>query len=226
MDAVDRLVRWTCDALAFVRECLHADPDPGQADALTEVSRSPRLALMASKGTGKTTCCAWIIWWFLLTRPYARIAVTSVSEDSLNDTLWPELALWQSRSPLLQQCFTWNKTRISAKESPETWFVTARTWPKQADPQRQAETLAGLHADHILFVLDESGSIPQAVMGRLSPTSEQSSTNLHAKSRRRGSGKRRRNAKAPARELCLGSLAVANLTAWPTYAGIPRTARS
>jgi hypothetical protein len=53
---------------------------------------------------------------------------------------------------------------ISAKESSETWFVTARTWPKQADTHRQAETLAGLHAEHVLFVLDESGSIPQAVM--------------------------------------------------------------
>ena len=42
--------------------------------------------------------------------------------------------------------------------------ATARTWPRSADPQRQAETLAGIHADHVLFVLDESGSIPQAVM--------------------------------------------------------------
>jgi phage terminase large subunit len=164
LGAVNTLSRWTTDALAFVRECLHAEPDPGQVEALRDVSRTQRLALMPSKGTGKTTTLAFIIWWFLVTRPHARIAATSVSEDSLNDTLWPELALWQARSPLLQQYFIWNKTRISAKESPETWFVTARTWPKQADTQRQAETLAGLHAEHVLVVLDESGSIPQAVM--------------------------------------------------------------
>src|SRR5262249_56383300 len=28
----------------------------------------------------------------------------------------------------------------------------------------QGETLAGLHADHILFILDEAGGIPDAVM--------------------------------------------------------------
>jgi phage terminase large subunit len=35
---------------------------------------------------------------------------------------------------------------------------------KSADRQQQSATLAGLHADYILFILDESGGIPDAVM--------------------------------------------------------------
>ncbi len=35
---------------------------------------------------------------------------------------------------------------------------------KTADRAQQGNTLAGLHADHILFILDESGGIPDAVM--------------------------------------------------------------
>jgi phage terminase large subunit len=162
--ALANLRRWSTDALAFVRECVGAEPDPGQAEALAGLHAHDRHAWMASKNTGKTTLCAWAIWWFLLTRSYARIAATSITEDNLNDTLWPELRLWQARSPLLLRLFTWTKTRIVCNEAPETWFATARTWPKYADPQRQAETLAGIHADHVLFVLDESGSIPQSVM--------------------------------------------------------------
>ncbi|MGE5360617.1 MAG: hypothetical protein ACM3NQ_16500 [Bacteroidales bacterium] len=42
--------------------------------------------------------------------------------------------------------------------------VQARSWAKQADAERQADALAGLHEDFALAVLDESGGIPQAVM--------------------------------------------------------------
>jgi hypothetical protein len=104
------------------------------------------------------------VWNFLATRPHPKIAATSITEDNLNDNLWPELAKWQARSPFLKDQFTWTKTRIVCNAAPETWFATARTWPKSADPSRQADTLAGLHAEDVLFVLDESGGIPQAVM--------------------------------------------------------------
>lgn len=162
--AREKLLRWRDDPVSFVRECFGAEPDAWQADALALFPRVERLAFKACKGPGKTACLAWLIWNFLLTRPYAKVAATSITEDNLNDNLWAELAKWQARSGVLTTRFTWSRTRIVCDEAPETWFATARTWPKSADPQRQAETLAGIHADHVLFVLDESGGIPQAVM--------------------------------------------------------------
>lgn len=42
--------------------------------------------------------------------------------------------------------------------------MSARTWAKGSDQTQQANTLAGLHAEHLLFVLDEVGGIPDAVM--------------------------------------------------------------
>ncbi len=42
--------------------------------------------------------------------------------------------------------------------------MSARTWPKTGDRQQQANTLAGLHADYIMFVLDESGAMPEGIM--------------------------------------------------------------
>jgi len=42
--------------------------------------------------------------------------------------------------------------------------MSARSWPKGGSAEQQADTLAGLHADYVLFILDESGSIPRAVM--------------------------------------------------------------
>jgi phage terminase large subunit len=114
--------------------------------------------------THNTCLLAWLIWNFMLTRPNPKIAVTSITADALADTIWSELALWLDRSPILKQKFTYTKTRIFANEKPETWFVSARPWPKSADAAAQANTLAGLHADYIMFVLDESGGIPSSVM--------------------------------------------------------------
>jgi phage terminase large subunit len=65
---------------------------------------------------------------------------------------------------LAARAFEWTKTRIVSREAPDHWFAVARTWPKSADAQQQAETLAGIHADHVMFVIDEVGSVPQAVV--------------------------------------------------------------
>lgn len=164
--ARNRLLRWRRDPVAFVREQFHAEPDKWQREVLEAAGNESidRIAMKACKGPGKTCVLAWLIWWFLAVHPEAKIAATSITEDNLRDNLWAELSKWQTRSPFLLAAFQWSTTRIVNRARPANWFATARTWPKTADPQRQADTLAGLHADYILFVLDESGGIPQAVM--------------------------------------------------------------
>ena len=65
---------------------------------------------------------------------------------------------------VLQEMFVFEKERIYNKRFPDTWWMSAKTWNKAADANTQAETLAGFHADYVLFILDESGGIPDAVM--------------------------------------------------------------
>lgn len=158
------LQRWRERPDQFVREVFGVEPDGWQADALRQFPSCPRLAMKASKGPGKSTVLAWIGWNFLLTRPHPKIAATSISRDNLRDGLWTEMAKWRAKSPLLQTAFEWQKERIFARQHPETWWMSARAWSKGADTQQQANTLAGLHADYLLFLIDESGGIPDGVM--------------------------------------------------------------
>jgi len=160
----ETLRAWAADPVRFVREQFAAEPDPWQADVLRAFPANQRLAMKACKGPGKTTVEAWLAWNFLATRLDPKIAATSVSGDTLADNLWAEMAKWQARSELLTAKFEWTKTRIFNKARPETWWMSARTWAKSADKVRLGQTLAGLHADYILFILDESGGIPDAVM--------------------------------------------------------------
>lgn len=164
IDTLDTIIRWRRDPVTFVRECFGAEPDLWQAEILQAFPNNNRLAMKAAKGCGKTTLLSWLAWNFLATRPMPKVVATSISEDNLSDGLWAEMAKWQAKSKYLREKFQWTKTRITCVDHPETWFMSARTWSKSADPAKQADTLAGLHAEHLLFILDEVGGIPDSVM--------------------------------------------------------------
>lgn len=162
------LRRWRDSPIAFVRECLGVEPDAWQADVLADVAdldtvAAIRLAMVASKGPGKSTVDAWLVWWFMSTRPHPKVVATSITEDNLSDGLWAELAKWQAKARFLREAFTWTKTGITCNDSPATWFASARAWPKGGSAEQQADTLAGIHADHVMFVIDEAGGVPSGV---------------------------------------------------------------
>lgn len=161
--APEMLRVWREHPVQFVRDQFHVEPDAWQVEALEAFPHQPLIALQACKGPGKSAVLAWLGWNFMVTRPYPKCAATSISGDNLRDNLWTELAKWQSRSKLLQSMFTWTGTRITMNQAPETWFMSARSWSKSASTEDQANALAGLHADYILFLIDESGSIPPAI---------------------------------------------------------------
>lgn len=162
--AAESLVRWWEDPRVFVREQFGVEPDAWQDEVLGAFPETPRIALQACKGNGKTALVAWLVWNFLATRPHPKVAATSVTGDNLRDCLWAELAKWHQRSPMLRGAFTCQAKRIFANDHPETWWCSARTWSRDADPEQQADTLAGLHSDYMLFVIDESGAVPRSVM--------------------------------------------------------------
>ena len=156
--------RWREQPQVMVRELFGVTPDPWQEEVLAEFPKHKRHAMLASKGPGKTCLEAWLAWNFLLTRPNPNIAAVSITAENLADNLWKEMAVWMHKSPLLQAMFEWKKTRIECRERPATWWMSARSWPRNGSRDEQANTLAGLHAEYVMFILDESGGIPDAVL--------------------------------------------------------------
>lgn len=161
--APQKLAEWRADPVLFCTEVFGLEPDNWQKDVMKAFPINNRICMKACKGPGKTWLEAVLAWNFMLTRPYPKIAITSVSEDNLNDNLWPELAHLMERSELLRSQFIWNKTRIVHKSKPEHWFMSARTWSKTADKNEQSSTLAGFHGDYVMFIIDEAGDVPDAV---------------------------------------------------------------
>jgi hypothetical protein len=164
--SMEKILEWQEKPQVMVRELFGVTPDPWQDEVLRSFPTTPRIAMKASVGPGKSCVMAWLGWNFLLTRPYPNIAATSISGDNLRDGLWKEMSVWRNKSPLLERAFERTSERIYAKGRSDTWFMSARTWPQTADETRLGVTLAGLHSDYMLVLVDESGGVPPALTAR------------------------------------------------------------
>ena len=166
-----RMRAWRADPVKFVREVFGAEPDEWQHDALAVLGGAPnpsrKLCMKACTGPGKSAVLAWIGWHrlscFAAKGEHPKGAALSITGDNLKDNLWSELAKWRGRSEFLQAAFTWTKERIYANEHPETWFLSARSFAKDADADAVGRALSGLHSQFPFILLDETGEMPAAV---------------------------------------------------------------
>ena len=162
--AAEKFRRWREHPSVFVREEFKVEPDAWQEEALEAFPHNPRMAMRACKGPGKTATLAWIGWNFLLTLPHSVVGATSISGANLRTALWTELARWRERSELLKSMFEMNRSEIFCREHPKTWKMEARTWAQDADAEQIGAALSGLHSEYVMWLLDESGGYPEAIL--------------------------------------------------------------
>jgi phage terminase large subunit len=170
--AIQQLKDWRENPVKFVWDNFKVEPDAWQRKAL-EVFPSmdldkQRMSMQACAGPGKSTLLAWFGWNFLACyaegNEHPKAAAMSVTGDNLKDNLWSEFSKWQGRSDFLMTAFKWSQERISSVSHPQTWFISARSFPKTANADEQGRTLSGLHSRFILYLVDESGDISPAVL--------------------------------------------------------------
>ena len=166
-----RIREWRRDPVKFVVDNFGVEPDEWQRDALVllggEFNPKRRLCMKACTGPGKSALLAWVGWHrlacFAKKGEHPKGAALSITRDNLADNLWAELSKWQKRSPFLSSAFTWTKTAIYANEHPETWFLSARSFSKDADAEAVGRALSGLHSQFPFVLLDETGDMPVSV---------------------------------------------------------------
>jgi len=170
-EAALRIKHWRENPIDFVKDNFDVTPDLWQNRALLAFASGDRdmirISLAACAGPGKSALLAWCGWNFLSCygemHDHPKGACVSVTFDNLKNGLWTELAKWQHKSEFLTKAFTWTQTKIYANDHPETWFLSARSWPQGADTETIGKTLSGIHSKYILFLIDESGDIPPAI---------------------------------------------------------------
>jgi len=171
MNTADQIREWRLNPLKFVLDVFKIEPDNWQAETLRALGGNPnptrRLAMRSCTGAGKSSLISWVGWQRLLCYAaegeHPKGAALAITKDNLQDNLWAELSKWQQRSPLLMEAFNWTKSIIAAKEHPETWFLSARSFAKDADQEAIGRALSGLHSKFPFILLDETGDMPSSV---------------------------------------------------------------
>jgi phage terminase large subunit len=154
-----------------VWDLFKATPDEWQAEGLREWAdpnaRVKRIAMQACAGPGKSTLLSWCGWNGLLCYAdkgkHPKGAAVSITRENLDTGLWAELAKWRQRSPMLNAAFEQTGSDIFSRSHPETWRLSARSFPKTADTEQMGKTLAGLHSEFIFYLIDESGGLNAAI---------------------------------------------------------------
>jgi hypothetical protein len=144
----------------FWREILGIEPDPWQEKANRALAHGhKRLSLRSGHGVGKSTFAAGAICWFANTRAPMKIGVTAPSAPQLFDALWAETrTMFKRLPPVWQDLWDIDADKIKLKMAPDESFITART--ARAD---KPEALQGLHARHVMLVVDEASGVDEAV---------------------------------------------------------------
>jgi len=136
--------KWQEDTLIAIGEAVKNGATLGEAI---------RLAIASGHGIGKTAFVSWIILWFISTREFPQVVVTSNTANQLSAKTWRELAKWH-RLSINKHWFEWTATKFYHKQYPDTWFASAIPWSIN-----NSEAFAGTHEKHVLVIYDEASGI-------------------------------------------------------------------
>lgn len=143
-----QLERWQD---AFLRG-FYTGPDGNATD-------SPRHSIRAGHGVGKGLVIAILAVWFPLTHYDSKTVITGNSQDQLRDNNWSELRKIHGFLPnALKEQLDISEERMAVKADPAMAFVVRRTASKS-----NPEALQGIHAKHVLYLIDEASGIPDIV---------------------------------------------------------------
>lgn len=155
--------RWLDDPVGFATAAIDGlDLTAYQRAILAAVPERGRVAVRGPHGLGKTTVNAVAVLWFALSREAAgvdwKVATTAGAWRQLERYLWPEVRKWAGR-------LRWDvldREPFTARELLDL-ALKLRHGQAFAVASDDAALIEGVHADHVLYVFDESKSIVPAV---------------------------------------------------------------
>jgi hypothetical protein len=127
-------------------------------------------SIRSAVGVGKTALVSWLALHFVLFRDDVKVIVTSPSFNQLQDGIIPEVRKWAGRLPAwLRDQLDITSERVTRKPDSANNFISFRTARKETP-----EALQGIHAKHVLLLVDEASGVHETVyeagQGTLSTT--------------------------------------------------------
>lgn len=154
--------RYCNDPVGFLHDCIRWPEGKGPTSYQEEIAgllpTKKRVAVRGPHGLGKTMISACIVWWFALTRDGEdwKIITTASAWRQLEVYLWPEIHKWG-------RLIRWDVLGRSPITDTEllTLNLKLATGAASAVASNQPALIEGAHADRILYLFDESKTIPE-----------------------------------------------------------------
>jgi hypothetical protein len=133
------------------------EPTPQQVRILLAIQLvGEKVSVSSGHGTGKSDMTSIIILLYMLTHPGARVIVVANKIAQVQQVVWKYLKInfreLCRRHPWIEQYFVLTETTFFEVSSKGVWFVS----PKGCRIGNE-ESLAGEHAEHMLYIVDERG---------------------------------------------------------------------
>jgi hypothetical protein len=159
-----RVEPWLNDPLQWVTDVLPSVSLSGyQADELSGlVTGSGKVAARGPRGSGKTMPAALAALWFITTRELAgldwKCPITAGSWQQLQRFTMPEIHKWTSR-------MRWDRLGMDPwrrNQELMTLRVNLKHGEAFAINSDNPDLIEGAHADHLMLIVDEAKSVPDA----------------------------------------------------------------
>ena len=131
-----------------------------QMDCLRDLDGGhSKLSIRSAVGVGKTALVSWLGLHFVLFRDDVKVIVTSPSFNQLQDGIIPEVNKWKGRlPPWLRDQLDVTSERVVRRPDTANNFISFRTARKETP-----EALQGIHAKHVLLLVDEASGVHETV---------------------------------------------------------------
>lgn len=147
------------DPVGFVEDVLGETLWSKQETVLRAVPGHTRIAVPAAFSVGKTWLAARIVVWYCLVYPVgtATAVTTATRFRQVRHQLWPHIRRTVTRSGLPGEVDTtqWKQVDPHGVETAVAYGFTA--------PEYDEEAVSGIHAAHVLLVVDEAGGIGHTI---------------------------------------------------------------
>lgn len=152
------------DPLAWAHDMLEGfDPTSYQSEILSELPTRKRISARGPHGLGKTTMEAVVTLWYADTRDRAKVdwkvPTTASVWRQLDRYLWPEIHKWY-------RAMRWEKIsrpRYNERTEMQQLNLKLPTGQAFAVASDEASAIEGVHADYLLYVMDEAKAIMSSI---------------------------------------------------------------
>lgn len=147
----------------FIKYALNAAPrDEQQQQFIEEIDEAletndiTQISVRSGHGTGKTNILSWLILYIGLTRNDSKIPTTAPVASQLTNILIPEVLKWSKK--------LFPKIRDKVKVlSEDVKFSNGNKCFARTARKENTEALAGVHAEFVLYIIDEASGIDQKI---------------------------------------------------------------